>query len=298
MAQQTRRWQAWLELWRPQELLTVPGATLAGIALAGGLRAADWRVWAVVAAGVLCLGGGFLLNDWFDRHIDHNLHPSRPLPSGRISHRAAMIACIFAFTAALVLAGAARLEAFVVAFTLVLLTVSYQGFGRHIPVLGTLFRSTCQALYLLLGTAIVNLQISQAQVAAAACFYVAGTIGWMAPRRQPKPTSRLAVVCFCLSPLPIIFTGLNTLTGAGCSGVWIALAVFVANTLYIAIVLWLLREPHKLSPLTPWLYRHLIFVQAFWVAVGTRSNCYWVAGVMLLWPISWRLSRVLGKQEW
>ncbi len=42
-------------------------------------------------AAALILGGGNALNDYFDREVDRVNHPERPIPSGRVSPRSALV---------------------------------------------------------------------------------------------------------------------------------------------------------------------------------------------------------------
>lgn len=65
-------------------LPTVWTNVLAAVILAG----ADWRDWRVaivLAAMSLFYVGGMYLNDFFDRAIDANERPERPIPSGAIA---------------------------------------------------------------------------------------------------------------------------------------------------------------------------------------------------------------------
>ncbi len=290
---------AWLEVWRPAELLTVPGATLAGIALTGGLTgSAGWRIVAAVASSVLIFGASMLLNDWFDQKVDRCLHPMRPLPDSRLRPQTVLAAASLALLIAMGLAISVSSETAVLAFVICLLVVVYQAFGRYVIILGTMLRALRHALHLLLGATVMGIEGSQVQVAAVVLFICMGAVGWMAPRRVPRPASRLAILFFALTPLPVVFTGLNALSGPGCIGVWIALAIMSLNTIYIAIGVFLIRDPFKLAALVPWLYRHLILVHVFWVAVGSLSSCYWMVGILALWPISWRIARIMGKKEW
>jgi hypothetical protein len=73
-----------LRLGRVSNLPTVWTNVLAGVALAG---VSPWQ-WATVpaAAGVsLAYVGGMFLNDAFDRDIDAEQRPSRPIPSGAVA---------------------------------------------------------------------------------------------------------------------------------------------------------------------------------------------------------------------
>ena len=104
---------AHLELIRPPALMSAPADSLAGLALAaflfegamtpsvdGGLLAA--------ALSIFCYAAGMISNDIFDRELDADERPERPLPSGRVSLMGAWSLCLSAQLTALSLAVAAR----------------------------------------------------------------------------------------------------------------------------------------------------------------------------------------------
>lgn len=84
------RLRAWAELLRVSALFTVPGDALAGAASAG---VRPNRGTALAVGASLCLyEAGMALNDWADRDEDAVERPHRPIPSGRITPKAALTA--------------------------------------------------------------------------------------------------------------------------------------------------------------------------------------------------------------
>ncbi|MDT0380092.1 UbiA family prenyltransferase [Streptomyces sp. DSM 42041] len=82
--------RAWAELLRVSALFSVPGDALAGAAAAG---CRPGRGTALAVGTSLCLyEAGMALNDWSDREEDARERPGRPLPSGRVTPRAALTA--------------------------------------------------------------------------------------------------------------------------------------------------------------------------------------------------------------
>ena len=80
-------YRGYLELVRPANVATALADVLAGYAVAGlgNPRALGWLLLSTA-----CLyAGGVVLNDVFDRDIDRAERPERPIPSGRVSARAA-----------------------------------------------------------------------------------------------------------------------------------------------------------------------------------------------------------------
>ncbi len=94
--------RAYWEILRPFNCMMAAAAAIIGLAIARGLHAE--------AAGLIFLtvflitGAGNAINDYYDRDIDAINRPGRPIPSGRVSVRAAFsyslalfaVGCIFA----------------------------------------------------------------------------------------------------------------------------------------------------------------------------------------------------------
>jgi 4-hydroxybenzoate polyprenyltransferase len=80
--------KAFVELVRAPAALTVPGDAVAGAAASG------WpfgrRTLALTGASVCIYWAGMALNDYADRGLDAVERPERPIPSGRVTPRAAL----------------------------------------------------------------------------------------------------------------------------------------------------------------------------------------------------------------
>lgn len=73
------------QLARPWALLTIAGAVLL-VQASLGIRISDWDSFVPSLGGVLLIAfAGFAFNDYFDRAMDAEVHPLRPIPSGRAS---------------------------------------------------------------------------------------------------------------------------------------------------------------------------------------------------------------------
>ena len=109
-----RRIVAWVEILRPHNMLAAGFAVYAGYHAAGG-RGAEGIAW-LAALCALATGGGNVANDAFDADIDRINKPRRPIPSGRISVRAALVwyACLSLVTIVLAFAMLPRPLAMVV----------------------------------------------------------------------------------------------------------------------------------------------------------------------------------------
>lgn len=138
---------AWAELLRVSALFTVPGDALAGAAAAGGTT----RATALAAGCSLCLyEAGMALNDWADRAEDAEDRPHRPLPSGRIPPRSALLAAGALTGTGLALAARAGRPALTVATALAATVWAYDLGLKRTPA-GPVAMGAARALDVLLG---------------------------------------------------------------------------------------------------------------------------------------------------
>lgn len=79
---------AFISILRPHNMLASAFAVVAGSIIAHGNNSAELAVTAVLAG--LVTGTGNILNDCFDLAVDRVNKPDRPLPSGRMTPRAAI----------------------------------------------------------------------------------------------------------------------------------------------------------------------------------------------------------------
>jgi len=172
----------WLQLPRVPNLFTVPGDPVAGFLLVmiGWITGATRHEWSqltsppitgsptgngaidentilifmllAASSALLLYCSGLLANDYFDLEEDRRERPSRPLPSGRVRPRSAMLA-------ALVLAlggiGAAYFAGgkwtAMTAAILAGVIFFYDAVGKRIPVLGSIAMGACRGLSAMVG---------------------------------------------------------------------------------------------------------------------------------------------------
>lgn len=132
---------AWIRFLRLPAVLTVPGDVWVGAMIAN--RSAGWNEVAAVSLAYL-FGMGF--NDWRDRQADAEVRPERPIPSGVLTARAALLACIWLAVAAFVLLPGGAL-------VLLLLTIcGYTLIKNKIPLGGAVLMGLCRFQSLWIGT--------------------------------------------------------------------------------------------------------------------------------------------------
>ena len=116
-------------LLRPLNCLIAAVGIVIGAAVAVGARGLGGfalQVTSAALAGFAFTGAGNALNDFFDREVDRVNHPSRPIPSGRVTPAAAVRFAAVLFIASLVLGALAGWPAFLVVAVNLLFMVSYE----------------------------------------------------------------------------------------------------------------------------------------------------------------------------
>ncbi|PSL52286.1 4-hydroxybenzoate polyprenyltransferase [Saccharothrix carnea] len=141
--------RAYAELVRAPAALTVLGDTFAGAAAAGvPLRG---RRLLLPLASVALYWSGMALNDWSDRELDATERPERPIPSGRVSPRAALATATALTATGLGLAAVAGgRDAVAVAVPLAAAVWSYDTVLKDTAA-GPLAMAACRGLDVLLG---------------------------------------------------------------------------------------------------------------------------------------------------
>jgi len=156
------RWSAWVELFRPANLLTAPGDPLAGFLLT---QYPTWSreplrqvplVYALptAAAALLLYASGVLANDYFDRQSDAASRPERPIPSGRIAApRVVLIVSILLAVAGTLCAASVSKTCGLFAVLTYAAICSYNLGLKRVRVVGSLNMGLCRGLSLLMGAA-------------------------------------------------------------------------------------------------------------------------------------------------
>jgi hypothetical protein len=145
----------WLQLARVSNTPTVVSNTVAGAALVeGGAPAGDVAVVAVAMA--LFYTAGMVLNDVLDLAVDRRERPERPLPSGRVSVRAALFAAVGLLAAGEILLAILGWKPAVAGLGLVALIVLYDAWHKG-NALSPVLMAACRAMvYVVAGLAIAG----------------------------------------------------------------------------------------------------------------------------------------------
>ncbi len=168
------RFKAYLELVRPANIITAHADILVGVAASGVIGISDEMAmnsaipeFRYPSLLVLLLsttglyGGGVVLNDVFDAHLDRKERPERAIPSGRVTRREGVI-----------LGGSLLVMGVVAAFQISTLSgmlagaisgavILYDTFSKHHLVWGPLNMGICRGANLLLGISILPSRVSE-----------------------------------------------------------------------------------------------------------------------------------------
>ncbi len=155
-----------LQLMRPANIVTAIADILLGVAASGiAIGLLPWQLegthladlsWLIVAT-IGLYGGGVVMNDVFDTELDRIERPERPIPSGRVSHKAATVLGILLLTIGLVGAGMVSSTSIALAGAISFAAVWYDAYGKHHSFWGPLNMGLCRGLNLLLGMSIGTL---------------------------------------------------------------------------------------------------------------------------------------------
>lgn len=146
-----RTLSAYLQLIRLPNVVTAAADSLAGWLLVMGTLSEPARWLPLIAASMVLYAAGTTLNDVFDFRIDQAERPNRPLPSGRISRRAAAWWGAIGLIAGPALAlSSGAFASVAVAAALALSILAYDAGLKHFAI-GPVLMGGCRGLNLLLG---------------------------------------------------------------------------------------------------------------------------------------------------
>ena len=298
----------WARLLRAPNLLTAPGDALGGLFLLATAAARPVHAPALLLvslASVAAYAFGILTNDLFDLEEDRRCRPERPLPSGAIGTRAALLAAVALALASLALAWLIAPPALLADAALLACILLYNGLAKRRRLPGALVMGLCRGLNVLLGAACVlpagatAAALSPALPPAIGVTAIIAAVTWLAdgetrvqtPGRLVFLPAAATLVAWLAAapalPYPAIFAygafSLSFLLAALAAGQFftLALAIYDHET-----------TPATLPPVIGAHIRTLIPWQLSWILLGNSLHAA-VAAVALL--LAWWLARRLAR---
>ena len=190
---------AWLQLCRFAAVFTAMADIFLGYLLTHVEFDPELKFGMLLGASSCLYLAGMVFNDVFDRDIDAQERPNRPIPSGRVSVRAAAIFGASLVTLGLALAAVAGAHSLFVAGLLTVCIFLYDGFAKSTMV-GPVVMGACRFLNVMLGASAPALDASlaavwtlpQLHVAAGLGVYIAGVTWFARHEAGTSPKAQLA----------------------------------------------------------------------------------------------------------
>lgn len=145
-----RRLHAHLQLLRPANVATSASDVLAGFFYAGGTAGQASTALLLIASSACLYAGGVALNDVCDAPRDQTNRPARPIPSGLVSRRRALLVALLLMLGGLSLAFLTSARTGAMAGSLIASIVLYNAVFKT-SAMGPAMMATCRALNLALG---------------------------------------------------------------------------------------------------------------------------------------------------
>ena len=197
---------AYLQLCRAANVFTALADIFLGFLLTHAALQPANRFGLLLAASAALYMAGMVWNDFFDWQVDLKERPGRPIPSGRVTLRAARILGGGLLLAGVVLAGAAGVQSALVAGLLVACILGYDGYLKS-TVAGPVAMGACRFLNVMLGASAAGAagavdawgtvwRLPQLHVAAGLGVYIIG-VTWFA--RDEAASSRRSQLAMATS---------------------------------------------------------------------------------------------------
>ncbi len=306
-----RRLGGWLRLFRPPNLLTVPGDQLAGFVM-GGIAAGIGGLWSwtdlifAMLAGVLLYAAGLASNDFFDLPADRRRRPGRPIPAGQVKPSAALAAAMILTAAGILFALPINPEALLVAAVLAIMIYAYNGLLKRITFVGPVAMGLCRGGSVLLGAAVAGRAgLLHAIPLAGAGIWVIYTAAVTQIARREAETVRIAWIyryiprgVLTLMGVIIGFWIFTAWAGAGTHariGMLLAAVCAIASLCAAGVSYGRLSgrmSPPQVQATVGLLVRNLMFMQAAVVALGGGVFVY-IAAIL---TAGWIVSHLLGRR--
>src|SRR5918995_4495625 len=142
----------YLLLIRAPNLFTVPSNILSGYFATTPLGDADiTQLLLLISSSIFLYVAGIILNDYFDIKVDRKERPKRPLASGQITKRSALLFATACIVAGNVLSWSVSWNSFVISFCLTIVIFIYNYWLKRNPASNPLTMGSARFLNVLLG---------------------------------------------------------------------------------------------------------------------------------------------------
>lgn len=279
----------YLQLLRLPTVFTAMADIFLGFLLArGSFQPVEDFLLLLAASSGLYLAG-MVFNDVFDRHVDARERPQRPIPSGRVSVRQAVILGAALGLGGLIAAGWVGLLSLAVAGGLAVSVFAYDALLKRIfP--GPAGMGLCRFLNVMLGASVAG---SAARlwvpdhwlVALALGVYITG-VTWFA-RREAGASNRLELGA-AIAVINLGLAGLGayvwTRPGTNPRAVVLGLAIVALVIDRRLVEAWIAPRPENVQPAVKTMLLSVIVLDGLLVFFATGNSAHALATVALLLP--------------
>jgi len=146
----------WLTMLRPfNGIMAMIGVWL-GYALATKTLGLTWEVGLACLAAFIILSAGMVANDFFDRKIDKKNKPHRPIPSGKVKAKHALLVALVLFVVGMAIAGTINLTVLAIAVVASILLFTYAETTSRMKYIGNAVVALNTGLTFIFGEAITG----------------------------------------------------------------------------------------------------------------------------------------------
>ena len=143
--------KVWIVISRPYNVLITGCAVFIGALLTGTITPISKIVLAMLSAAFIC-GGGNVENDYFDVEIDRINKPKRPIPSGKIKRKSALLFYVILSSVGIIISMFITFKALILAVSVVILLFAYNAYlKRNSGIIGNIAVSFTAALSIVYG---------------------------------------------------------------------------------------------------------------------------------------------------
>ena len=271
-------------------MFTAMADVLAGFLMTSDSFSPVAKFTGLLAASVCLYWSGMVFNDVFDLKQDQAERPGRPIPSGDIPIRSAVIFGTTLMVLGIVLAGCVSVSSLMIAACLAVTILAYDG-GLKRTVLGPLAMGGCRFFNILLAASAIGdwpliWQRPQLQVAAGLGVYVVG-LTWFARNEASKSQRNqlIAAAIVCLTGVMILgqlpFHSNGAVSPSVIQTALVIIAVVVGRRLLTAISK---PEPRAIQLAIKTMLLSIVTIDATMIYFRTGNAVYALVAVALIVP--------------
>jgi 4-hydroxybenzoate polyprenyltransferase len=211
----------YLILIRIPNLFTIPSNVIGGFSQLVLLNNANWATLLIlILTSLLLYTAGVVLNDYIDRKIDRKERPTRPLPSGRISARNALIFVVVAILSSVLAAAYVSPFTLIIVLTIIGTIIAYDcwfkssTFGHMVMALSRVFNIVLGFSPLLLLAFSNNNDLIRITVILVSMFIYVFTISYLSKFETGAPAKKInyTFAMLSISSIAVVLV-LFTITG-------------------------------------------------------------------------------------